>query len=329
MNFYYATPAQRKAIDSYTKSLEAKIIDIVSEAIHDLRPGTLTGGSGTATFATNRRENEEGKVPELRAKATLAGPFDHDVPVLAIHDTQGKLCSVVFGYACHATVLSSFQWSGDYPGFAQQEIESLHPDCVAIFWAGCGADQNPLPRRSVELARHYGRRLAIAVEDVLLTHKMKPVTSVLQHESSILQLGYSRLPTPDDLERDLLSKNKFEVARASILKTELERKGELPSSYPYPIARWQLGDIEWLFLGGEVVVDYVVRLKSDRPRSKTWVAAYANDVMAYIPSERVLHEGRYEGGGAMIYYGLPAPWASGLESQILEAVETMRSHAVK
>ena len=30
-----------------------------------------------------------------------------------------------------------------------------------------------------------------------------------------------------------------------------------------------------------------------------WVAGYSNDVMAYIPSLRVLREGGYEGGDAM------------------------------
>ena len=39
------------------------------------------------------------------------------------------------------------------------------------------------------------------------------------------------------------------------------------------------------------------------------MTGYANDVMAYIPSLRVLKEGGYEGGGAMIYYGLPTVWA--------------------
>jgi hypothetical protein len=73
-----------------------------------------------------------------------------------------------------------------------------------------------------------------------------------------------------------------------------------------------------VFLGGEVVVDYSIRLKRQLGPRPTWVAGYANDVMAYIPSKRVLQEGGYEGGGAMVYYGLPAPWAAGVEERIVE-----------
>ncbi|HSG73197.1 MAG TPA: hypothetical protein VLA12_22470, partial [Planctomycetaceae bacterium] len=75
--------------------------------------------------------------------------------------------------------------------------------------------------------------------------------------------------------------------------------------------------------GSEVVVDYSLRLKNDFGADSTWVTGYANDVMAYIPSERVLTEGGYEGGGAMLYYQKPSPWKPGLEDQIVQAVHNL------
>jgi hypothetical protein len=71
---------------------------------------------------------------------------------------------------------------------------------------------------------------------------------------------------------------------------------------------------------GEVVVDYSLRLKRNLGSSGTWVSSYCNDVMAYIPSLRVLKEGGYEGATAMIYYGQPAPWSTAVEEQIITAV---------
>jgi hypothetical protein len=54
-----------------------------------------------------------------------------------------------------------------------------------------------------------------------------------------------------------------------------------------------------------------------------WVAGYANDVMAYIPSERVLKEGGYEADSSMIYYGQPGIWAPGLEDKIVGKVHEL------
>ena len=50
-----------------------------------------------------------------------------------------------------------------------------------------------------------------------------------------------------------------------------------------------------VFLPGEVVVDYVLRLKKEFDPGRLWVTAYANDLPCYIPSERILREGGYEG----------------------------------
>jgi hypothetical protein len=72
-------------------------------------------------------------------------------------------------------------------------------------------------------------------------------------------------------------------------------------------------------LGGEVVVDFGLRLKLELGAGKTWVAGYCNDVMAYIASRRVLKEGGYEGATAMTYYGQPSPWAESSEDAIISA----------
>ena len=66
-------------------------------------------------------------------------------------------------------------------------------------------------------------------------------------------------------------------------------------------------------LGGEVVVDFALRLKFELGAGRTWVLGYSNDVMAYIPSRRVLLEGGYEGAGAMVYYSLPSAWGGEVE----------------
>ncbi len=96
----------------------------------------------------------------------------------------------------------------------------------------------------------------------------------------------------------------------------------------YPVQAWRLDGLTWIFLGGEVVVDYSLRLKRNLGSSQTWVSAYCNDVMAYIPSKRVLKEGGYEGATAMIYYGQPSPWSEQVEETIIEAVGRV-SNAVR
>ena len=313
---------QKKLIDEYAVVLENKVAALVGSAIASIEPAKVQWGSGKSTFAVNRRENKPyGNVPETRNRGELKGPVDHDVPVLSIRDAEGKIRAVLFGYVCHATTIGMQKWSGDYPGYAQIEIEKANPDCVALFWAGCGGDQNPLPRSSVELAEIYGAELAEAVEEVL-TAPMPALPATLATNYRETDLALAGVPSKDDLTKTAKSTSIFEAARAKHLIRQMEKKGAIDGSYPYPVSGWKIGgEIDFIALGGEVVVDYAVRLKRERHGEKTWVAGYSNDVMAYIPSLRVLKEGGYEGGTSNVYYGLPGLWSEAVEETIVKAVE--------
>jgi hypothetical protein len=319
---YPLTPDQPAKIAAYTERLKGLMVEAVVSALGDLKPARLAVGLGSAGFAVNRREPTpkgiiNGKNPD--------GPVDHDVPVLRVTTPEGELRAVAFGYACHNTTLQFYQWCGDYAGFAQADLEAKHPGAVALFWAGCGADANPLPRGTVELCRKYGGELAAAVERVL-AGTMTPVLGPSAARYTTLELPFDTLPTREQLSADLLSKNTALHNRAARLLKTLDSGGKIDGRYlAYPVQVWRLGDrVLWVALGGEAVVDYSRRLKRELAGGPAvWVTAYANDVMAYIPSERVLKEGGYEGDTSMVPYGLPAKWAPGIEGKIVAAVEEL------
>jgi hypothetical protein len=316
---YSLDEEQSRLVTEYTEALKRKLVDLVGAAIADLAPADLSHGGGYVTFGVNRRNNPEGTVAKMRDLGRLKGPVDHDVPVLAVRAKDGELRAILFGYACHATVLSGYEWSADYPGFAQTTLEKMHPGAVALFFAGCGGDQNPLPRRSPSLAEGYGKDLARGVNDVLKA-PMAPIAGQLGLSYAEIDLPLAELPSREKLIQDTTSSHRATANRAKKLLADLDRGIPLLSSYPYPVQVWQLGsDQSLVTLGGEVTVEYSLRLKRELGRESTWVAAYANDVMAYIPSLRVLKEGGYEGGGSMPIYGLPAVWAPAIEEMIVSA----------
>jgi len=319
---YFLDDHHTQLVRDYAKQLTSDVVAAVGKAIKDLSPAKVSYGHGQTDFAVNRRNNREADVPELRKKNELRGPVDHDVPVLTVHDMAGNMKVIVCGYACHATVLSFNQWSGDWPGFAQMAIEQRHPETHAMFWAGCGADQNPLPRRTVELAEKYGSMLADAVDEVLKSgmEELKPKLETRYEE---IDLAFGELPTREQIEEDTKSSNRFVASRANNLLKSWDKDGGLSPTYPYPVQVWKLGDtINFVILGGEVVVDFSIRLKTEID-GNVWVAGYSNDVMAYIPSLRVLQEGGYEGAGAMVYYGLPTAWSEQVEEHIVTTVKKL------
>lgn len=320
LDIYPIDAAQRALIESYSAKLEAQIVTAVGQALAGLKPVKLSIGSGTARFAVNRRTNSEPKVPDLIAAKALKGPVDHSVPVLAARTADGKLLAVVFMYACHNTVLDFYRWCGDYAGFAQLTLEQRHPEMQAMFAMGCGADQNPLPRRSVALAQRYGNELADAVDDVL-RQSLATIEPKLDTAFEFVSLNLGDAPTRQQLAVAAAGKPDYIQRWSARLLHQLDEGKPFARSYRYPVQAWRLGDKQlWISLGGEVVVDYSLRIKKELGNN-VWITGYANDVMAYIPSLRVLKEGGYEGQSSMMVYGMPANrWAPDVEETIMKSV---------
>ncbi|HEX4414859.1 MAG TPA: neutral/alkaline non-lysosomal ceramidase N-terminal domain-containing protein, partial [Lacipirellulaceae bacterium] len=301
-------PDQQQRIDDYTKQLIDKIEQSALDALSDMKPARLAYGIGNVGFSINRR--------------TKGGPVDHDLPFMSVVDLDGKVRGIWVNYACHCVVLSDFQVSGDWAGYAAKELEHQFPNSVALVSMGCGADSNPqsgVKFDKAEIAQGYGHEVATEVEHVFES-ATKPISGPIVCQLQTIELRLQDIPSHDAwAKRAEAATADGYYAKVELAKLDAGKK--LPTTISYPIQTWKFGNsLATVFLSGEVVVDYALRLKKDFDASRLWLNAYANDDPAYIPSERVLKEGGYEGGGAMIYYCLPAPFAPGLADKIINAV---------
>ena len=312
--------SQRGLISTYSDWLEQTILETVGKALAAKQPATLWAGEGKATFAMNRRTNDEGKLAELlRRGESPKGPSDFAVPVLAVRSSEGQLRAVVFGYAAHTSALTqNYRWSADYAGVTQRALEAKHPAAAAMFFQGCGSDQSAVPRGTVELCQKLGENLATAVEAVL-EKPMRPVTPKLRTAFEFLPLDFVEQPAPAELET-IAKGTDYRARWAKRLLAESAAGKAFERGYAeYPVQVWKLGaDQLWIALGGEVCVDYALRFKKEFGAG-VWVNGYANDVMAYIPSRRLWEEGGYQ-AGAFEVYGLPATkWCPDIEARIADA----------
>jgi len=308
---------QQQRIDRYTRGLTDRIEQAALAALDDLRASRLSFGIGKARFAINRR--------------TRGGPVDHDMPAMFITDVGGSLRGIYLSYACHCVVLSDYKVSGDWAGYAAEEIEKTHPGAIALVAIGCGADSNPesgVTGDKGEVAHQYGSEIAAEVER-LLRFKHTELQGAIHCKLESVTLPLQPLPSREEWAKRAEGEG-AEAYYARVQLAAIDRGERLPTEVVYPIQTWKFGDsLATVFLPGEVVVDYSLRLKTQFDRERLWINAYANDCPAYIPSERILKEGGYEGGGAMVYYALPAHFAAGLEDKIVAAVATQLGEEFK
>lgn len=333
VDYYPSDEQQKKAVKEYTLWMEEALITAIDEALHNWQDCELFAGGGKCTFAVNRRDNKEPEVPDLLAKGIpLKGVVDHEVPVLAAKGAGGHYLALLFGYACHPTTLDFNTWCGDYPGFAQIDLESKFPGTAAMFFNACGGDQNPLSRRELALCEKYGEMLSTSVEEAL-NKPMEIISSNLKTSFNYVDLAFEELVTLEKLEPIANGRSPLHARWAKRMIAKIENGEIFDTSYPYPTQAWQMGDELLLIgIGGEAVVDYSLRFKKEFPQ-KTWVCGYANYMAAYIPSRRVWEEGGYEGGSHLDEYGHPAwRWRGDVEDKIAASVhkvvnDTKAGHA--
>jgi hypothetical protein len=308
---------------AYTIDLENKIVQLVGEAIGKMRPVSLHYGIGRAHFALNRREPT---AQGIKLGKNPAGPIDESVPILEVQGDGGKPLAIVFGYACHNTTLrpDMMQIAADFAGFAQDRIEADFPGALALFVTGCAGDADPHPFGTLKMAEEHGQELGQAVKFVVDRPSwMRNLSGPLRTAYAEATIHFAGPTDRASYERRLADSNRGRQAHAKRMIELLDKGRPIVKEYPnYSVQAFALGDqLTLLALSGEVVVDYAVRLQRELGgEDRTlWVAAYANDVIGYIPSVRVLKEGGYEGGESFYGSTWPTPFADDIESIVASA----------
>ncbi|MBI4581306.1 MAG: neutral/alkaline non-lysosomal ceramidase N-terminal domain-containing protein [Planctomycetes bacterium] len=319
-------PEHQARIDRYTAWLIERLQQVSMAALANRRPARLDWAQGKAGFAMNRRlARPDGSI---QMAPNPKGPVDHAVPVLRVTDAQGGLIALAANYACHCTTLGSndMKICGDWAGYAQEFVERNHPGVLCLVTVGCGADANPEPRLKLEYAKQHGQAVADEI-DRLLAGKLSPVSGPPACRFERIELPFEKIPDRQEWEKRARLQTPVGY-HARLQLARLDRGESLPTELPYPVQTWAFGrELAMVFLGGEVVVDYSLRLKKQFDPDRLWVTAYANDVPCYIPSRRVLKEGGYEAADSMIYYDRPTRLGGEVEELIAAAVDRLMPKA--
>lgn len=310
---FFEIPAEYAAkIGRYRLELEEKIVRVIDAALKNLKPAKLNVARGIAEFARNRRNKD--------------GVSDHDVTVLEATGLDGKRIAILFGYACHNLTLpySFCEFHGDYAGVAQQKLEKDFIETTAMFCAGAGADQEPEPRGTVEFTNQHGEALAEAVKKALGGEK-RAVTGNLRVAFEEVPLPFAAMPGVESLVADAKSDDVPRRHKAEYLLAAMKEGRTFAKSYPCPVQVLRVGDeLLLIALGGEPVAEFARILKQEfAGLLVVWVAGYSNDMFGYLPTRRVLREGGYEGGRALYWSAVPAPFIEDAEEIVLQAVRRL------
>ena len=315
------TAEQAARTDRYTQWLVKKVIEAASLALAARKPASLSWGQGRASFGGNRREVAGGKWQGFGFQ--VDGPVDHSVPVMVARDVNGLPFAVWTNYACHCTTVGGRNHvGGDWAGYVNEMIEKNFTSVIALTTIGCGADIGPQPSGNLRLAQEHGQTLGSEVKR-LIGGRLAALSGEPTSSRKDFALPLAQAAARQVFEKQAKGDGYYADRAASVLEYK-RRHGKIQTEVPYTVTCWRFGEeLAIVFLAGEVVVDYSVRLKTELDWRRLWLNGWCNDVPSYIPSRRVLSEGGYEADFSQVYYALPAPYAPELEDQIVQQVTSL------
>ena len=258
---------QRAAIVQYAAALEESLLQLVAQAQAARQEVQLSWGSGRAPFAVNRRNNREAEVTRSRSPAavwsvrsiTMSRCWPCELPkgicwpwslaTLAMRrcwtDTSGAvIIRVTRSWPSNRRTPSRSPCSG--PAAAPIRIR-----CRGAVWRWPSSMDRHWPRRYSTCCSNPWNRLKARWSAAT----PRSICRWTRCRAGSNWSGMRRMPIAT-------------WPRARLLLAQWDAGQAPAATYPYPIAHWRLGSqITWVFLGGEVVVDYALTLKAGTPHN--------------------------------------------------------------
>ena len=321
-NSYLGSPDE-----NYLSFVEKQSFQALKMALSSRQACTLHYGvSQETTVAHNRRDPQ--------------GVIDPDVSVLRFQ--AGEQClGLLVSYACHPVVLGPQNrlLTRDYPGYVVDDLENHYPQATVLFATGCAGQINTghlatdswrndvSNQRTFEEAARIGRLLAAAAYQASeKARRSTPLSVQLQLEVAdvALTLDSSYTPAPEILatwQQQSVS-GELETRILADIRLQWAKTRRRVEQVVTQLCVLRLGELTIPIFPGEPFVDYALYFKKqcDMP---VLALAYGNDNPGYLPTIQAHEEGGYEVADAFMFYGLPAPFTSSLETTLKDTMTTL------
>lgn len=320
------------ADEAVIAGIEHVIVQTARTAWASRAPAAMAVASGSIDDVTTNRRRPD-------------GPTDPTVSACRIDLVGGAPLAVLFGYACHPTVLSgeNLALSADWPGAARRAVETALPGATALFLQGFCGDCNTghsahssmqvgtAPGRSYADLLRVGERVAAGVLQLVRDpapeqFRTEIGISTVEIPLSTPVLRASTEKIAEELERAAAptTPGSVEAALAPVRLRWAERMAADPAPSPdLTVTAHRWGELTIAYAPGEPFSAIARDVRSRTALPHLLMAGYSNGVHGYVPYPASEYaRGGYEVTEAHLYYGRPAALPPAAGEEMRDALTT-------
>jgi neutral ceramidase len=299
-------PDEKNKDSKWSKQLNGMFVTAVTNAITDLEPVKIGGGTGKSNIAMNRRhimedttsyttfdENNSSQsygkyktdkpvmIHEMAGVVRLGnnpnGSIDDAVGILRIDKISGEPKAVLVNYACHGTSLGgrNNKISPEWNGYMLNYIEDNIPGVTGIFIQGASGDINPRFVGGIDgykdnllKTKELGYEIG---EEVVKDYTNIKTTLPLSSEIKLVQ-------------HDITCPRKYAAVVENFKNTTLD----------VPTSAIRIDQFVWVTFPGELFHEIGQNVKTITHSRFPFIVGYCNGSLGYLTTQKAHSEGGYE-----------------------------------
>ena len=266
----------------YTRTLQQKLLNLIGEAMKNMKPVQTGAGTGSSPVGSNRREmRPDGSITLGR---NPYGITDKEVLVLKVATPDGTPVGALYDYATHSTSLGGRNMliSGDVLGLSAQFVEKiLGKEVVTPVFAGASGNIDPWFRVLPEFNNEPGWIPEPVLLGTLLGEEVVHVFRRINvmNPGGEISTGFATIECP---------RKKTEESKATSDKPQ-------PATVPVNITVARIGeDVAFVGFNVEMLTEIGMKIKAASPFKHTFIITHCNGSSGYLAPPELYKEGGYE-----------------------------------
>ncbi|MGI6563095.1 MAG: neutral/alkaline non-lysosomal ceramidase N-terminal domain-containing protein [Clostridia bacterium] len=267
----------------------------------------------TGDWNVNRRKKVNGN--------TVMAPNYEDIKdrelwILILKDNAGKIRGIFYNYSCHAVTLGATMYiSSEFPGRINQLLDAAYYGCVSGFLQGSAGNMRPLISAkgskfsscSFDEVDQMAVSIFMAIKNVIERAEYKKIDPVFDAVSFVIPAVID--PLPKEFFEQMAETRKA-------YKRTVENYDTLSETANIHAGIVKMtDDLYFAYMGGEICYE-VKQIVQEVFEGKDLFFLGYHEALTYIPSDKIIEEGGYEGKEAPLLSGFKGPFKKGIDETI-------------
>ena len=293
----------------------------IDRAFLSIQEGTLYYGITSGRWNVNRRRlTDEG----YRIAPNYENITDDELSIFIIKDKTQTIRTVLYNYSCHPVTLSgTLHLSGEFPGRINQLIEAEFYGSNCLFLQGAAGNMRPKIAAYGDIFKacdfdqvdEMAKSIKNEIVNTINRNKIKKIEPTFKGVSFLIKPKIQ----PLDIE---FFKNRVDNLVGYIKATTQNLIDNFDNQTDEAIIHSGIiklnNDLYIVYMGGEICYEVKLIIKEVFKDKQIIFLGY-HEALTYIPSDKIIKEGGYEGLEAPTYSGFRGPFKIGIDKTIRDA----------